>query len=288
MLEGVTPLLHAASGWRLDTWGMEPAIVVPLLFVGALYWRGLARVRASAPNAVRTRDIASFASGYVVLLVALVSPIHGMSEEIFSAHMLQHELLMALAAPLLVLGRPGPIMLWAFERRSRRRIASALRRGIVRRVWKALTRPFDAWLLHAIAIWVWHIPLLFQATLHSDAVHALQHASFLGSAVGFWWSIAHGLRRADRGMAIIYLFTTAVHTAVLGALMTFAHVPWFPEYAVGAAAWGLTPMQDQQLAGLIMWVPASATYLVAALATIRAWLRDSEWAVSEAERVRAS
>jgi cytochrome c oxidase assembly factor CtaG len=286
MYAGVAPLLHATTGWNLDAWGFEPAIVIPLVLAVALYSRGLARVRANAPNAVRRADVASFVAGLVVLVLALVSPLHGMSEEIFSAHMLQHELLMALAAPLLVLGRPGPVMLWAFARPARLRIAGGLRRNGVRRVWKALTRPFDAWLLHAIAIWLWHIPFFFQATLHNETVHALQHASFLGSALVFWWSIAHGLRRAERGMAIMYLFTTAVHTAVLGALMTFAHAPWYPEYAAGSASWGLTPMQDQQLAGLIMWVPASAAYLIAALASMRAWLRDSEWAVSEAERVR--
>ncbi|HXT16136.1 MAG TPA: cytochrome c oxidase assembly protein [Gemmatimonadaceae bacterium] len=269
-------------------WGLEPGIVIPVFVLGALYWRGLARVRLAAPRAVPGRGVASFVAGYVVLIVALVSPLHGMSEELFSAHMLQHELLMALAAPLLVLGRPGPVLLWAFDRPSRLRVASVIRASAVRKSWHWATRPFDAWLIHAIAIWAWHIPLLFQSTLHSEAAHALQHASFLGSALLFWWSIMHGLRRAERGMAIVYLFTTAVHTAVLGALMTFAHSPWYPEYVSGAASWGLTPMADQQLAGLIMWVPASAAYLVAALAVMRAWLRDSEWAVSEAERVSPS
>jgi cytochrome c oxidase assembly factor CtaG len=284
MHAGVAPLLHAAAGWSAAAWGFEPALVVPLVILGVMYARGLARVRAARAHAIRSRDVASFAAGYATLLVALVSPLHGMSEEIFSAHMLQHELLMAVAAPLLVLGRPGPVLLWSFDRRARFAVAHALHAASVRRVWRMLTRPFDAWLLHALAIWIWHIPALFQATLHSDVAHAMQHASFLGSAVLFWWSITHGTRRADRGMAIIYLFTTAVHTGVLGALMAFAHAPWYPEYASSAAAWGLTPMGDQQLAGLIMWVPASAAYLVAALAVIRTWLRDSEWAVSEAER----
>jgi putative membrane protein len=287
MYARVVPLLQAATGWRAEAWGVEPAIVLPLLALGLVYASGLVRVRAAAPTAIRSRDVSAFAAGYATLVVALVSPLHGLSEEIFSAHMLQHELLMALAAPLLVIGRPGAVMLWAFNRPTRVRIGALLRGVKVRRGWRVLTRPFDAWLIHALAIWVWHIPVLFQSTLHSEVAHGLQHASFLGSALLFWWSLAHGMRRAERGMAIIYLFTTAVHTAVLGALMTFAHAPWYPEYASGTASWGLTPMGDQQLAGLIMWVPASAAYLVAALVAIRSWLRDSEWSVAEAERARA-
>jgi len=263
---------------------MHAGVVLPLVVLGALYAAGLRRVRQHAPGAVATRDIACFAAGYATLAIALLPPLDEIAEQIFTAHMIQHELLMALAAPLLVLARPGPVLLWAFNPSGRQRIARALRVGALRRAWSVMTRPFDAWLLHGIVIWVWHIPLLFQATLHSELVHAAQHTSFLGSALLFWWSITHGMRRAARGMSIVYLFTTVVHTGVLGALMAFAHAPWYPEYARTAPPWGLTPMGDQQLAGLVMWVPASAAYLVAALALMRAWLRDSEWVVSEAQR----
>jgi putative membrane protein len=277
MYAGVIPLLHAAAGWGLEAWGLEPAILIPVILLGALYTLGVRHTR------VRARDLALFSAGYATLVGALVSPLHGMSEQIFSAHMLQHELLMAVAAPLLVVARPGPVLMWAFPRGGRQQIASFLRARGVRSAWHVVTRPFDAWLIHGVAIWVWHIPLFFQATLHSDAIHALQHLCFFGSALLFWWSITHGTRRAARGMAIVYLFTTAVHTSVLGALMTFAHQPWYPEYAAGAAAWGLTPMSDQALGGLIMWVPASVPYLVAALAIMHGWLRDSEWTVAQAE-----
>jgi putative membrane protein len=94
----------------------------------------------------------------------------------------------------------------------------------------------------------------------------------------------HPRRRSALGLSIVYLFTTAVHTAVLGALMTFARTPWYPSYASGASAWGLTPLGDQQLAGLIMWIPASFAYLIAALIILRRWLRDSETDVVRQER----
>jgi putative membrane protein len=128
------------------------------------------------------------------------------------------------------------------------------------------------------------LPALFEATLYSDSIHALQHASFLGSALIFWWSVIHVQRRAARGMSIVYVFTTAVHTGILGALMTFSRAVWYPAYATGAAKWGLTPIADQQLAGLIMWIPASLVYLAAALAIMGCWLRDSERSVAERER----
>jgi putative membrane protein len=139
-------------------------------------------------------------------------------------------------------------------------------------------RPLEAWLAHGVVIWLWHVPVLFESTLRSNAMHALQHASFLGSALVFWSAIIRPRRRASLGLSIIYLFTTAVHTSVLGALMTFARTPWYAAYASTAAAWGLSPAEDQQLAGLIMWIPASAAYLIAALIVIRRWLADSEWA----------
>lgn len=276
------PLLHAGSHVRAE-WGFEPGIVVPLLLTGVWYARGALVLRSRSAHAPRTAADAAFAVGWITLVLALVSPLHALSEQLFSAHMIQHELLMALAAPLLVAARPGPALLWALGPRLRLGVARLVHSGIVRSAWRAITRPFAAWLIQGIVIWVWHVPALFEATLHSEIVHAAQHVAFLGSAVLFWWSIVHCSKTA-RGLAIVYLFTTAVHTGVLGALMAFARSPWYPDYASRVAAWGLSPLGDQQLAGLIMWIPASAAYLLAALATTQRWLRDSEWEVAQRER----
>jgi putative membrane protein len=141
-------------------------------------------------------------------------------------------------------------------------------------VWRTISRPFNAWLVQAIVIWCWHVPVLFQLALGSEPIHASQHISFMGSALLFWWVTVYPRRRAELGSSIVYLFTTAVHTAALGALMTFARSPWYPDYANGAGTWGLTPLQDQELAGLVMWIPASIAYVVAALVIVRRWLRD--------------
>jgi len=279
-------MLPIAAGARdLTEWSWEPGVVLPLLASAVVYARGAFALRRRAPRGgVRSWEIAAFAAGWLTTALALLSPLHEASEQIFTAHMIQHELLMVVAAPLFVLGRPIPVMLWAFPRDMRRWLGDVAHAAPVHGTWGVLTRPVDAWLIYGIVIWVWHIPAFYDLTLGSDAVHALQHACFLGSALLFWWSVLRGGRRAAAGTAVLLLFTTAVHTSVLGALMTFSRTPWYPPYADGASAWGLTPMGDQQLAGLIMWIPLSVVYLVAALGVLRRWLADSEWTVAQRER----
>jgi cytochrome c oxidase assembly factor CtaG len=144
-------------------------------------------------------------------------------------------------------------------------------------VWGVVPHPFTAWVLHAVVLWAWHIPFLFDATLTSDWVHALQHLSFLGSALLFWWALIHGKqRRTGYGVAVLYMFTTALHSGLLGALLTFARSVWFRGYLETTYAWGLTPLEDQQLGGLIMWIPAGLVYIVAGLALFAGWMREAE------------
>jgi putative membrane protein len=139
-----------------------------------------------------------------------------------------------------------------------------------------LPHPLIAWALHAAALWVWHMPLLFQATLTSELAHACQHLSFFGTALYFWWALLCGHQKLQGyGVAVLAVFTTALHSSLLGALLTLAHTPWYAAYA-HTAAWGLTPLEDQQLGGLIMWIPAGAVYLLAALALSAEWLQAAE------------
>jgi putative membrane protein len=210
-----------------------------------------------------------------------VSPLHPWGNVLFSAHMTQHEVLMLVAAPLLVLGKPVVATLKGLPPGWARRALGWTRPGWVRGPWRVLTNPFVAWLVHAALLWVWHVPALFHAALESEFVHALQHLCFLASAVLFWWAVLQGPNRAmGYGAAVLYLFTTAVHSGLLGALITLAAAVWYPDYRETTASWGLTPLEDQQLGGLIMWVPACAVYIVAGLALFAGWLRSSE------ERVR--
>jgi putative membrane protein len=262
--------------WR--AWTFEPAVVLPLAVGAGLYARGLHALwrRAGTGHGIRRWQAWSALAGWIVLVVALVSPVDALGGVLFSAHMAQHELLMAAAAPLLVLGLPGIAITWALPAGWRRAAGRWTATGPVRTAWTALTRPSVAWLLHAVAIWGWHAPALYDAAVARESVHALQHASFLGTALLFWWALIHGHGARRRyGAAVLYLFTTAIHTTALGAVLVLASRPFYAVYT-STAAWGLSPLQDQQLAGLIMWVPAGAAYLVAALAFMLAWLRQSD------------
>lgn len=264
------------QNWHV-TWSLDPVVVTGLFVVGALYWSGMRCLRtATASPRKFGREAFAFASGWLLLVVALVSPLDPLGGVLFAAHMTQHEVLMVAAAPLLALGRPTLVWWWSLPRPFARRlseiVAPTLRSGLLR----ALQHPFAAWLAHALAIWVWHIPRLYESTLDGWLVHVFQHVCFLGTAVWFWQAVFRSpRRRAHLGVAVAYLFTTAMHTGALGALITFAGKPWYPRYTETAAAWGLTGMEDQQLGGVIMWVPSGLSYVIAALAIFAAWLRDS-------------
>ena len=259
-------------------WSFEPVVILCLGLSAWLYFRG---VRALWKNAGGARGVqrwqaGSFVAGWTALALALLSPLHRLGEVLFSAHMAQHELLMVIAAPLLVLGHPIVPFLWALPVSWRRKAGDWAGTKPVSMGWTFLTLPLVAWTLHAVAIWVWHAPALYQATLDSELVHTLQHMSFLGTALLFWWTVFQGqLGRIGRPAAVLSLFTTSVHTSLLGALLAFSTKQWYPLYAAGTAQWGLTPLEDQQLAGLIMWVPAGLAYVVAALLITGSWLGEA-------------
>jgi putative membrane protein len=199
-----------------------------------------------------------------------------MGEVLFSAHMVQHEVLMLVAAPLLVVSRPLVTFLWALPFEWRRTLGRWSKTDVICQPWLWFTTPFVAWWVHAAAIWVWHAPPLFQATVSNDLVHTAQHLSFFLSALLFWWALFYAHGRRAYGGGVLYIFTTAVHTGILGALLTFAPRLWYPVYSNTTQPWGLLPLQDQQIGGLIMWVPASLVYLAAGLALFAAWMKESD------------
>jgi putative membrane protein len=276
--------------WR--TWTLTAWSIVPVVVPGLLYATGLHRLwhAAGAGHGIRRHEAGCFAAGVLLLFVALVSPLDALGGALFSAHMLQHVVLMLAAAPLMVLGRPFIAFSWALPERWRRPAARRLTAPPARATWRALAHPLSAWLLHAAALWVWHVPVLYEATLHSEWIHAAQHASFFGTAMLFWWSVIEhaGRTRAGHGVSVLSIFTTAVHSSVLGALLTFSLTVWYPIYAERAALWGLTPLQDQQLGGLVMWVPAGLIYVVAALAALAALMAGSDRAVRRAPLAEAT
>jgi putative membrane protein len=267
---GVTP----GNLWR--SWTFEPAVVVLLTSAAIIYGVGIARLRRAPGGgaAVRARETAAFAGGWLVTALALASPLDAAGGVLFSAHMVQHEMLMIVAAPLLVVGTPLTVFVWATSGVWRR--APVLMRTAARLLNVASAAPV-AWVLHAAAIIAWHVPALFDAAVHHAPVHAAQHASFFGTAWLFWWGLLRGgSRRAAYGVAVLSVFTTAVYTSVIGALLAVAPTQWYSAYSASTWSWGLSPVDDQQLGGLIMWVPGGLVYTAVGLWMFSEWLRDSE------------
>jgi putative membrane protein len=244
----------------------------------ALYAVGVFRLwrHAGYGRGIRPLEALAFATGWLTLAIALSPPLDEWSETWLAAHMVQHELLMVVAAPLIALGAPLPGMLWAMPFRVRHTFVAAVQRTPLPLVWRAVTSPASAFLLYGLALWIWHVPALYDEALEHEAVHVVQHLCFFGTAALFWWGIAHGRQgRTGYGAAVVYLFVTAVHGGVLGALLTVSPRVWYAPYLAHHPS-GLTPLEDQQLAGLLMWVPAGLAFAAGALFLFAGWLRQSD------------
>lgn len=254
-------------------------IVLILITSATVYSLGLRNLWRSAGigHGIKKDEAIYYALGWISLAIALVSPIHLLGEVLFSMHMTQHEILMLVAAPLIVLGRPFVAAAWAVPVASRKAAGAVVRSSPVNRVWRVISNGAVAWVVHAVALWVWHVPAMFQATLRSDLVHTLQHASFFLTALLFWWAILFGKRGLQNyGAGVLYLFTTMVQSGLLGIFLTLTSRVWYPVYSTTTGQYGLSPLEDQQIGGLIMWIPAGIVYMFAALIMFAGWLRDSE------------
>jgi putative membrane protein len=265
------PQLAAAhvpqAGALAAPWTFEPWVVALLAISAVGYAAGVARLwgHAGRGRGIGGRAVAGFALGWLSLVVALISPIDALGSRLFAAHMVQHELLMIVAAPLLVLGRPLAAWAWALPAAWRAPVGRMFHRPAWRVPWLAVTGALAAWLLHGLALWLWHVPAWFDAALASATLHTLQHIAFVVTALLFWWSVLGVATRQDRALALASLFTTMLHTGALGALLALAPTAWYAAYAQSTAAFGLTPLEDQQIGGLVMWVPAGVVYVGCAL-----------------------
>jgi putative membrane protein len=232
----------------------------------------------AARNAVHPRrEQVCFWCGWATLLASILPPLDARALVAFAPHMAQHELMMLVGTPLVIAGRPLSTCLWGLTESWRGAVAGIMQAGAIGFTWRSLTAPVAAWALHGLVIWVWHVPALYEWAIHNESVHAVQHAMFIGTSALFWWGLLYGrYGRAGYGAAVFYVFTTVVHTGILGALLTFAASPLYPTYAQTAAARGASALEDQQLAGLLMWVPAGIVLTLTGLALFLAWLGESE------------
>ncbi len=274
---------HPALTWTFDWW-----VLLGIALTGALYWIGVVRMRRRAgPGRVIGRSqIAAFAGGMLVLFLTLESPIDTVADQLFSVHMVQHMLLLFVVPPLLVWGRPPVAFMWAFRSRSRRVLGNLWTRLRLNRVVQALMHPSVVWVAFTGSFVFWHFPKPFQWALENEGIHTLEHLCFLITGLMFWTIVIEpsGRRRLSYGATLVHVATTAILGGLPGALILLAQYPLYPVQTAGAAAWGLTPMQDQQLAGVIMWVPGGFAYVATVSWIFARWMEDAE----RQERKRAA
>jgi cytochrome c oxidase assembly factor CtaG len=251
------------------------------LVLGALaiaYARGWRRMRATghAPPVWRP---AFYALGLVTVVAALLSPLDDLAVSRFSAHMAQHLLLTMMAAPLLLLGNPLPLVLWGVPRGLRRRLAVPLRRNALpRSALSALTFWPAAGFLHVGSVWIWHLPVLYDAAAEHELVHAVEHVTFFVTALLFWWPI---IRPAPRlgprlhpGLQIAYLLAATAQSTALGMLLAVPERAFYPHYARVATTLGISAVEDQMLGGGLMWSGAHM-YLLPILMILYGVSRDA-------------
>jgi putative membrane protein len=270
----------AAPGSITDVllaWSFEPHVVVPLVGLWVLYMAAVRRVGHSHPgNPVPRLRTWGWYLGLSVVLVALASPIATYDTTLFSAHMVQHLLLTLVAAPLLALGAPITLLLRVASPRERKQyILPVLHSRPVRIV----SHPIVAWVLFAGVMYVTHFSPLFDAALHDEGIHVLEHGLYLGAALLFWWPVVGADPspwRLPHPVRVAYLFLGMPWSSFLGLAIFSAPEPLYAHYATLVRSWGPTPLADQQLAGGIMWVGGDAAFLVAMLLAVWVWLRAEE------------
>lgn len=258
---------HGGSEALAAPWNTRAEVLLPIVLTAALYLAGVLRAwaRVGALRGFGIGRVLAGIAGWAALVIALLSPLDAWAERLFALHMVQHELLMAMAAPLLCLAHPMMAALWALPQRWRARVRRAFRAPQWMSAWRALRSPATAWAVHAAVLWAWHAPAAFNASLASTGWHTVQHLAFVASALLYWWSVLGSPAHANGGPALLSLFTTLLHTSALGALLALSSRPWYALAGEHAAAWGLDPLTDQQLGGLVMWGPGALPYLIAAL-----------------------
>jgi putative membrane protein len=251
-------------------WDWRPEVLAPLCLVaigsGVGWWRLSARGRRAVP----LWRPGLVAAGLTAVAAALLSPIAGAAHARFSTHMFQHVLLVMLAPPLVMLADPLPAALWALPRRVRLAAGRLLAPGApFRRLWRVLTWPPAAWLVSALALWLWHLPGAYEAALRDDLLHDAEHLVLFGAGILGWWPLIGPAPRVRGHLAyslrVVYLILTGGQQALLGLVLSTSPVVLYGSYEAEAAARGLSPLEDQADGGVIMWATSGAVGLVTLL-----------------------
>lgn len=270
-------LLHISTVPPRSLWSWEwrSDVSLVVLIAGLLYLFGWLRLRQAGHFRLATLwRLLAYLGGLLAIVSALMSPLDALQPFLFSIHMIQHEVLMFLAAPLILLGWPMPFALWGLPPYLRRKLGRLLvRQGLLRRGLAFLVKPGIAFALSTGILWLWHLPAAYDAALASTWVHNLEHLSFFGVFLLYWWPLIGAppqpsplTTNAARGL---YLLAGATQMALLGGLITLSDQVLYTHYLTVPRLTGLSALADQRLAGAIMWFPGPLIFGLAAVLAMR-------------------
>jgi putative membrane protein len=248
------------------------AIFVTLVLIGIAwaYGRGWYQLRKALPDLVSGWQLAAFTGGVISVWAAVASPLAALDHQLLTAHMVQHLLLMTIAAPLILVGVPAFTLLHGFPQRFVRGIlAPLLRCPPVREGGRIVSHPLFCWSTSTATVLGWHVPALFELGMRSGGWHAVEHASFFAAGLLFWWPVVRpwpSLLRGPQWSAPLYLFLATLPCDALSAFLTFCNRVVYPHYLSAHRLFGTSPLGDQERAGALMWVVVTFAYLVPAAA----------------------
>jgi cytochrome c oxidase assembly factor CtaG/cytochrome c2 len=271
----------------LMDWSFEPWLLACVAAAAVPYALGMHRMGAQRGAILGHGRAVSFFGGLSVLLLALVSPLDAVADDLFSAHMFQHMLLLLVIPPLLVYGRPVITWLWAFDLDARRSVVRGWKRTGLDAAFRGLMHPLVVWVLLTMALCFWHLPGPYDAAVRNEWLHDLEHLSFLLVSLQFWTLVIepYGQRRAlGYGATVVFVVSAGFVMGMIGAVLTFAPAPLYGAYLHTTQAYGLTPLDDQQLAGIIMWIPSNLVHAGALCTVFFAWFRADERRATRAFR----
>jgi cytochrome c oxidase assembly factor CtaG len=279
------PVAPDAAAFALG-WSFDLTIWLPLVLAAAAYLWAVRRIDAAHPASPVPRDRpVFFLLGLAAIAVALQSGIERYDTTLFSVHMVQHVILIFLAAPAIVLAAPITVLLRVATPAVRReRILPVLHSRVVR----FLGHPLVAWLLFTGVMWGTHFSPLFDAALENPWLHDLEHVLYLGSAILFWWPMVGrdpSPWRMGHPARLLFMFMQMPFNSFLGVAILFSGTVLYPHYATTGRPWGPTPLEDQQAAGALMWGLGDAGFLLALLLATAAWMRHDEAAARRREAV---
>jgi len=261
----MTPETQAA----LHSWSTPAGVDASLCVAAMVYTTGWNRLRTVFAHQFPLWRLAAFLAGVVAVWIAIGSPLVALDDASLTVHMVQHLLLSAVAPPLILLGAPALPFLRGLPQSIARKVVSPfLRLPLVRRLGPLISNPAICWVVATLALVGWHVPSLFELALRWDWLHKLEHASFIGAGLMFWWPVVQpwpSTPKWPRWAIPLYLFCATMPCDVLSGFLTFCDRVIYPTYVSAPRLFGLSPLEDQQCAAALMWVSVTLIFLVPAV-----------------------